>query len=95
MKELSTPCWPLLPETPQKECARKRVALGVDAGMQGVRCGSQGLGSRDGEEGWEEEVLEKMGGEGWDRMGVRVKVQEEVGRAAGWGQSTLSGKWGR
>lgn len=95
MKEPSIPCWALLPETPEKDHARKTVALGVDGGMLGVRCGSQGLGSQDGEDGGEEEVLEKMNGEGWDRMGVRVKVQEEVGRAAGWGQSTLSGKWGR
>lgn len=31
-------------------------------------------------------------------MGVQVKVQEEVGGAAGWGKSALSGKrrgWGR
>lgn len=34
-------------------------------------------------------------GEGQDRMGVQVKVQEEVGRAAGWGKSALSGKWER
>lgn len=28
-----------------------------------------------------------MDGVGWDRVGVQVKVQEEVGRAAGWGES--------
>lgn len=64
MKEPSTSRWAFLPETPEKEYARKRVALGVGGGMQGVRCGSQGLGSQDGEEGWEEEVLEKMDGGG-------------------------------
>lgn len=36
-----------------------------------------------------------MMGEGQDRMGVQVKVQEEVERAAGWGKSALSGKWER
>lgn len=40
--------------------------------MQGVRG-----------EGWEQEGLENMMGDG-DRVGVQVKVQEEVGRAAGW-----------
>lgn len=55
----------------------------------------KGVGSQDGEEGWEEEVLEKMYGGGLGQDGVRVKVQEEVGRAAGWGQSALSGKWER
>lgn len=41
------------------------------------------------------EMLEKMDGGGQDGMGVQVKVQEEVGRAAGWGKNPLSGKWER
>lgn len=58
--------------------------------------GDQGLRPRkpEGKErrkrGWR-----RLMGEGQDRMGVQVKVQEEVERAAGWGKSALSGKWER
>lgn len=36
-----------------------------------------------------------MDGGGPGQDGVQVKVQEEVGRAAEWGKSALSGKWER
>lgn len=93
MRDTLHPCCTVLPETPEKEYARKREDLGWMVGCRERDVVSQGMGSLGEEEGLEEEVLEKMDGGGLGQDGVRVKVQEEVGRAAGWGQSGLSGKW--
>lgn len=78
------PVWALLPQTPEKLPMEERSWGGQQDAESETQTQREGTGRQEGQEG---EGGKGPPEKGLGRMGVRVKVQEEEGRAAGWGES--------